>query len=61
MIFISANDVIEIHDLVISPNVLHGLAKIKLVDPLFRVGKINLLDQRTAYCNGIPEGKINLD
>ena len=44
MIVISATDVIEIHDLVIAPNELQGLAKDKLVEAI-----IARIDNRMTY------------
>ena len=44
MIFISAIDVVEIHDLVISPNELQGLVKIKSVEAI-----IASIDNRISY------------
>ena len=44
MIFISATDVVEIHDLVIFPNELQGLAKNKSVEAI-----IARIDNRISY------------
>ena len=44
MIFLSATDVVEIHDLVILPNELQGLAKDKSVEAI-----IARIDNRIAY------------
>ena len=44
MIFISATDVVEIHDLVISPNELQELAKNKLVEAIMA-----RIDNRISY------------
>ena len=44
MIFISASDVVEIHDLVINPNELQGLAKNKSIEAI-----IARIDNRIAY------------
>lgn len=44
MVFISATDVIDIHDLVISPNELQGLAKNKSVEAI-----IARIDNRISY------------